>query len=161
MGPTPDTPNTPPQLTQLRAFVFPKAERLCSTKAIDNLFRTGTSFTLWGIRFVYKLLPAEQNTPPIQVLFTVPKRKHRRANVRNTLKRRMREAYRQHRNPLKQALIGRLASLHLAIIYERTKVSEYRGIARQIADGLAQLERQVAASPVADVAPGSKTETGS
>ena len=80
-------------------FTFTKIERLCSKKAIDDLFANGKGKTQFPIKLIYKL--SEFESPfPIRAMFVVPKKKHKRANKRNIIKRRMREVYRLHKQPL-------------------------------------------------------------
>ena len=85
------------------SFTFTKIERLCSTKAIDDLFANGKSKTQFPFKLMYK--PAEFESPfPARVMFVVPKKKHKRANKRNDIKRRMREVYRLNKHSLYEAL---------------------------------------------------------
>lgn len=80
-------------------FTFTKIERLCSKKAIDELFASGKSKTQFPIKLIYK--PVDFESPfPVRAMFVVPKKKHKRANKRNTIKRRMREVYRLHKHNL-------------------------------------------------------------
>lgn len=80
-------------------FTFTKIERLCSKKAIDDLFANGKGKTQFPFKLMYKL--SEFESPfPIRVMFVVPKKKHKRANKRNIIKRRMREVYRLHKQSL-------------------------------------------------------------
>lgn len=82
---------------------FKKIERLCSKKAIETLFAKGKSKTIFPIKLVH--LPSDfESEFPIRAMFVVPKKKHKRANKRNTLKRRMREAYRLNKQTLYDAL---------------------------------------------------------
>ncbi|MBC7694473.1 MAG: ribonuclease P protein component [Burkholderiales bacterium] len=84
-------------------FTFTKIERLCSKKAIDNLFSKGKSKTQFPLKLIYK--PTEFESPfPLRAMFVVPKKKHKRANKRNTIKRRMREVYRLNKHTLYEAL---------------------------------------------------------
>ncbi len=84
-------------------FTFTKIERLCSKKAIDDLFATGKSKTQFPIKLIYK--PSAFESPfPARAMFVVPKKKHKRANKRNTIKRRMREVYRLHKHSLYESL---------------------------------------------------------
>ena len=84
-------------------FTFNKIERLCSKKAIDDLFVNGKGKTQFPFKLLYKV--SEFESPfPIRALFVVPKKKHKRANKRNTIKRRMREVYRLNKQPLYDAL---------------------------------------------------------
>ena len=80
-------------------FTFTKIERLCSKKAIDDLFANGKGKTQFPIKLLYKLSDFESPFP-IRAMFVVPKKKHKRANKRNIIKRRMREVYRLHKQSL-------------------------------------------------------------
>lgn len=82
---------------------FQKIERLCSKKAIDELFSKGKSKTQFPIKLVYKISEFEGEFP-VRAMFVVPKKKHKRANKRNTLKRRMREVYRINKQSFYDAL---------------------------------------------------------
>ena len=84
-------------------FTFKKIERLCSKKAIDDLFANGKSKTQFPFKLIYKV--SEFESPyPVRAMFVVPKKKHKRANKRNDIKRRMREAYRLNKHILYQSL---------------------------------------------------------
>ncbi len=74
-------------------FTFSKIEKLCGKKAIDDLFLNGKSINIFPFKVMYKMSEFESEFPA-RVLFVVPKKKHKRANKRNTIKRRMREVYR-------------------------------------------------------------------
>ena len=84
-------------------FTFTKIERLCGKKAIDELFAKGKSKTQFPLKVIYKVSEFE-TTFPVRAMFVVPKKKHKRANKRNTIKRRMREVYRLHKHELYSAL---------------------------------------------------------
>lgn len=84
-------------------FTFSKIERLCSKKAIDDLFANGKSKTQFPFKLIYK--KTEFESPfPVRAMFVVPKKKHKRANKRNIIKRRMREIYRLNKHILYDAL---------------------------------------------------------
>ncbi|MCD6019552.1 MAG: rnpA [Bacteroidetes bacterium] len=85
------------------SFTFTKIERLCSKKAIDDLFAHGKSKTQFPFKLIYK--PSEFESPfPVRTMFVVPKKKHKRANKRNDIKRRMREVYRLNKHILYDVL---------------------------------------------------------
>ena len=71
-------------------FTFDKTERLCSKKALDDLFSGGKSKSHFPIKVIYKTSVYE-SAFPARVVFIGPKKKHKRANKRNTVRRRMRE----------------------------------------------------------------------
>jgi ribonuclease P protein component len=74
-------------------FTFSKIERLSSKKSIDELFLKGKSKIHFPLKMVFRYTDFESPFPA-RVVFVVPKKKHKRANKRNTIKRRMREIYR-------------------------------------------------------------------
>ncbi len=84
-------------------FTFTKIERLCGKKAIDDLFENGKSITQFPIKLTYKTSAFESDFP-VRAMFIVPKKKHKRANKRNLLKRRMRETYRLNKHTLYEVL---------------------------------------------------------
>ena len=84
-------------------FTFTKIEKLCGKIAIDELFSKGKSKTQYPFKLIYKSAVFDSEFP-VRAMFVVPKKKHKRANKRNTIKRRMREVYRLHKHDLYQAL---------------------------------------------------------
>lgn len=108
---------------------FQKIERLCSKKAIDDLFSKGKSKTQFPIKLVYKASEFESDFP-VRAMFVVPKKKHKRANKRNTLKRRMREAYRLNKQSLYEALQGQ--KWDLMFIYLSDEEFSYQEIEKSL-----------------------------
>ncbi|MEM7382972.1 MAG: ribonuclease P protein component [Bacteroidota bacterium] len=80
-------------------YTFSKHGRLSSKKLINALFRHGKTVNFYPIRLVY-LSRNRQLVSNTQVMFAAPKRKFKSAVTRNTIKRRMREAYRLHKHLL-------------------------------------------------------------
>jgi ribonuclease P protein component len=62
----------------------------------------------------------------VAVLFSTPKKFHKRANKRNVLRRRMREAYRLNNEELHSSLGNR--RLEFAIVYSSKTVHDYKTI---------------------------------
>lgn len=106
-------------------FTFDKTERLCSKKALDDLFSGGKSKSAFPVKVIYKSSSYE-SAFPARVVFIVPKKKHRRANKRNTIRRRMREVYRLHKHTLYESLADK--KLDIMFVYLSTEVSEYQQI---------------------------------
>ena len=79
-------------------FKLNKDEKLCSRTAVNLLFDEGKSLMAFPLRAAYRLRP--QGEHPVQFLISIPKKRIRRAVMRVTLRRRVREAYRLNRKTL-------------------------------------------------------------
>lgn len=75
-------------------YTFKKEERLCNKKLIDKLFHNGSSFLCYPFKASWLPVQEPGESAPVQVVFSVSKRRYKRAVDRNLIKRRMREAYR-------------------------------------------------------------------
>lgn len=73
-------------------FTLGKQEKLKSRKIIEQLFIEGKTVKEFPIRL--KFLKVQDSSFPIQVAFSVPKKKLKHAVDRNSMKRLMRETYR-------------------------------------------------------------------
>jgi ribonuclease P protein component len=80
-------------------FKLPKSERLHAEKLIKELFNEGSSFFLYPVKVIF-LIQKETENQTNQVLFSVSKKKIRKATGRNFIKRRLREAYRLNKHLL-------------------------------------------------------------
>lgn len=114
-----------------------RAERLRSLSAIRRLFGEGKSGFVYPFRYnflVHTDAPSavdEQMTSSseyVKVMFSVPKRFHKRANKRNLLKRRSREAYRLNRTSLVESLSSRGLRVELALVYSTKESHSYKTI---------------------------------
>ena len=103
---------------------LPRTGRLRSLGAIRRLFDEGQSGFVFPFRYVWY---AETDAvPSVEVLFSVPKKFHKRANKRNLLRRRTKEAYRLGKQTLARAECT--ANIDLALIYSSKEVLSYRKI---------------------------------
>ncbi len=104
-----------------------RTERLRTLGAVRRLFESGEGGFVYPLRYLYF---AESDTESsIRVLFSVPKRYHKRANKRNLLRRRTKEAYRLNRYLL---TLSAPAALDLALIYSSKERSDYRRIEQAV-----------------------------
>lgn len=94
---------------------FQKRERMVSRKLIDTLFgacpakqglesRGSESMAAYPLRAVYIKKVRARDDAPVQVLVSVPKKHFKHAVDRNRIKRQVREAFRQHKQLLYEAL---------------------------------------------------------
>jgi ribonuclease P protein component len=97
-------------------FSYNKFEKLKSRKQIELLFAKGKSISSFPVKVFY--LPVE-HTPmhPVQVGVGVSARNFKKAVDRNTIKRRMREAYRLHKLPLHEHLVASEKSVAVFILW--------------------------------------------
>ena len=80
-------------------FTFRKEERLYKEKIIQELFEKGSSFYIYPFKVYFMQNPDASRTSH-QVLISVSKKNFKRAVDRNSIKRRIREAYRLNKNLL-------------------------------------------------------------
>lgn len=126
-------------------YSLSRAERLRSLTSIRRMFSQGKGGFVYPFRYVY-LLHKERTEvtesvagSPIEVMFSVPKKFHKRANRRNLLKRRTREAYRFSREALRAQLIEQGAELDIAFIYSTKEIHSYKTISHAVQRILEQI----------------------
>ena len=120
-----------------KPHALPKSERLSSLTAVRRLFTDGASSFVYPFR--YMVLKTESTTPSVEVLFSVPKRNHKRANKRNTLKRRMREAYRLNNDALHAAIKEHGMDVDIAFVYSTKDLLPYKTIEHAVRRILAEV----------------------
>ncbi|MBQ8493005.1 MAG: ribonuclease P protein component [Alistipes sp.] len=103
-----------------------KYERLSSLTSVRRLFEDGTSGFVYPFR--YTILIEESASPTVEVLFSVPKRNHKRANRRNLLRRRTKEAYRLNKGALSSVVAEQHKSIDMALVYSSKDVLPYKTI---------------------------------
>lgn len=106
---------------------LPRSERLRTLGAVRRMFESGESGFVYPFRYVWF---AEADVlPSVEVLFSVPKKFHKRANRRNLLRRRTKEAYRLQKQVVRN---GEPVNLDLALIYSSKEVLPYKTIANAV-----------------------------
>ena len=123
-------------------FTFKKNERLCSRKAIEELYSNGRSFYCRNFKVIY-LKQTETSPFPCQVVFSVPKRIFKRAVDRNLIKRRMREAYRILKPEFYAQLNEKNTSLHLLVLYNTKTILPFEEIGKNVQQALQELTLKV------------------
>ena len=103
---------------------LPRTERLRSLGAVRRLFESGHGGFVFPFRYVWYAEADAADTT--EVLFSVPKKFHKRANKRNLLRRRTKEAYRLQKGILARS--GRGTNLDIALIYSSKEVLPYKHI---------------------------------
>jgi ribonuclease P protein component len=145
-------------MTQMLGYKFPKRSRLTDKRLIDKIFREGNVDFSYPFRVVslqytknagteecseqvsaedrgeqYK---DEPNRGEIKILISVRKKQHKRAVMRNLLKRRSREAFRLNINKLNYTCE---LNLNIAFVYISDKVADYKTIENGMAKCIEKL----------------------
>lgn len=119
---------------------LPRTERLRSLGAIRRLFESGRSGFAFPFRYIWYTEP--DTVFSVEVLFSVPKKFHKRANKRNLLRRRTKEAYRLQKQLL-AAPGERPFALDMALIYSSKDVVPYKQIAHAMRKILSAIREQM------------------
>ena len=123
-----------------------KAERLTGEKNVQHLFEEGKSLIAFPLRIVF--LQNSTQTEPIRVLFSVPKRRFKRANKRNLLKRRMKEAYRLNKQMLHESFTLPTSAQMIAFTYIANELLPYSLIEKKMREALRVLQETWAKNAV-------------
>lgn len=124
----------------MSGFLFPKEERLKSSKTIARLFREGNSEFSYPIKFVF-VIQGSSIAPGIKVAVSVSGKKFKRAVDRNIIKRRLREAFRMQKSELLDELVSRQILIEGMFIYVANDIVDYQTIAvamKKILTGLSK-----------------------
>lgn len=124
-------------------YTFKKEERLCNKKLIDELFHNGSSFLCYPFKVSW-LLSDFAGHLPVQVVFSVPKRRFSRATDRNLVKRRTREAYRLYKQEhLYNELNTAGKKIVLSLGYIGKEIASYDFIEKKMLKLLKQLSAEI------------------
>jgi ribonuclease P protein component len=127
-------------------YTFKKEERLCNKRLIDKLFHSGSSFLCYPFKASW-LYHTEPQQYPAQILFSVSKKRYKRAVDRNLIKRCMRESYRLHKQQnLYNLLQTADKTIVLSVGYIGKTIEPYSVIEKKMLKMLAQLAEQLTAA---------------
>ncbi len=130
-------------------FTFPKQEKLCGQLRIAALYKHGKKFTAYPLRVTYLVESGAKSQESghfaPQVLIWASKSLFKRANKRNHLRRRMREAYRLNATSLKEKCAAEQINLQIAFNYMAKEELTYPQIEKAMQKALNNLERRTTA----------------
>jgi ribonuclease P protein component len=123
---------------------FPKRDKLKSSLTIEKLYSTHQFLISYPLKCYFLLSPLTEDKSSVRVAFTAPKKTFKKAVERNTLKRRMREAYRlNYKIILEQFINQKDKSLQLLFIYIGKEVSDYQSIEKNMQTILQKLNEKI------------------
>ena len=111
-------------------FSLSKEERLCSRKDIETLILNGNSSFIFPFKLHWKI--TKDQKLPVKIAFAVSKKRFKRANKRNLIKRRMREAFRLQKPFLVNDLLKMDLKLQLLMVYISPQVLNFNEIDRKL-----------------------------
>jgi len=123
-------------------YTLDTGERLKREKDIEALFRTGKAFSVFPLRFLWRLTPATGPSFPLIAGFTAPKRNFKKATDRNRVKRLMREAWRLQKSEL-VPLIPEGCQLHIFIICSDHAIPDLLQVQKSIGVAILRLAKLI------------------
>jgi ribonuclease P protein component len=109
-----------------KIYSFPKSERLCSKKAIEELVELNTTIFVHPLKCYFQFFPLSDGDDANQILFTVPKRNFKKAVDRNKIKRRLKEAFRLNKfELLNDSTLLKSRKVKILIVYIGKEIESF------------------------------------
>ncbi len=118
--------------------LFPKTHRLTGEIRIARLFTQGKAFMAFPLRVVYFINKENKSQHP-QIVFSVPKKRFKKAVDRNLIKRRLREIYRLNNTRLFASVLQKDYTIHIGISYIANEILPYKQIEKKMIEALDKL----------------------
>ena len=121
---------------------FKAYERLKRKQHIDTLFRSGKAFSVFPVKFLYRIIPriATENSP-VRVGFAVSKKRFRSSVHRHRVRRLMSEAWRLGKHQI-YSMVPPEAQFELFLIYLGKELPEPDLCHQAIERGIARLKEE-------------------
>ena len=128
----------------MASSTFPKSERLCSRRLIDQLYAEG--HRLMAFPYSVQWMEVNELPAPCQVMIVAPKRKFKHAVDRNRVRRLTRECWRQRKDPFYDSLRERGCCIVLSLVYIHNEIMPYAQLEHKMDKLLMALQQDIEAS---------------
>lgn len=123
-----------------KTFSFPKSERLCSKKAIEELVELNSTLFVHPLKCYFQFYPITEGDEDNKILFSVPKRFFKKAVDRNKIKRRLKEAYRLNKfDLLFESTFGNKRKVNILIVYIGKEILSYQNLQNSLSSLLIKI----------------------
>ncbi|MDY6122854.1 MAG: ribonuclease P protein component [Porphyromonas sp.] len=122
---------------------LPKQERLYLRERIARLYREGSSFVSYPLRILWLAEEKMDEEAHLCMMVSVAKRRFKRANKRNRVKRLVREAHRLRKPSLMEKLCEQGLRVDVAYMMISDDLPEYDTIARAVTKAFARIEKEL------------------
>lgn len=129
-------------LTNKPRFTFGKAERLTRKKIFEEIFARGAAVHRSPVIAQFKVTELPDDVP-VQVAFSVPKRRFKKAVHRNRLKRMMREAYRLNKHELQTFCEEHRIQCGIVLVYNSQELRQFNEIQEKIVLNLQEIMQRI------------------
>lgn len=149
--------STPDNIPITERLTLRKGEKLRHKALTDSLFSDGNTLYSYPLRVTWRAVSAERlaasfrsGTPEaigaLQMMITVPKKRRRHAVDRVLMRRRIREAYRLNRIPLKRLVLANpdIRTLSMIFIYIGDKNEDSALIHKKMKKLLCKISEEIA-----------------
>ncbi|XZF16703.1 ribonuclease P protein component [Chitinophagaceae bacterium MMS25-I14] len=128
---------------------FKAYERLKREQHIDTLFRKGKAFSVFPLKCICLPVARPEKASPVQVGFSVPKKKFRHSVDRHRVRRMVFEAWRLQKQELYDAIPATL-QLHIFLIFTHTAQPDIEQAKTAVHGCIRKLIKEFAAPKPAD-----------
>lgn len=122
-------------------YTLGKTEKLKSRKLIEQLFKTGKSFSNFPFRVVYSFTTSDEAKEGVQAGFSVSAKFFKKAADRNRIKRLMREGYRLQKNNFVDTVKTNRKTATVFFIYTGNELPEYDQVFEKMGSAIKRLQK--------------------